>query len=66
MASDPSEKPWYAAYPAPRNHHTGSINRDELLELLNSRKEVGKDFVLIDLRRTDFEVRWHWPQKPKI
>ncbi|KAJ5777903.1 hypothetical protein N7520_001149 [Penicillium odoratum] len=33
----------------------GSISRLELLQWFKAGKKVGKDFVLVDLRRTDFE-----------
>ncbi|KAJ5929547.1 Rhodanese-like protein [Penicillium verhagenii] len=50
----PACPPWHAAYPAPRKT-TGSISRLEILRWFNAGKKVGKDFVLVDLRRTDFE-----------
>ena len=50
------EKPWHAAFPKPSS--TASlISREELLGLMKEGKIAGKDFVLVDLRRTDFEVR---------
>ncbi|KAJ5840750.1 uncharacterized protein N7525_005938 [Penicillium rubens] len=33
----------------------GSISRVELLRWFHEGKRIGKDFVLVDLRRTDFE-----------
>jgi arsenical-resistance protein 2 len=56
MASSQRESPWYAAYPAARNQSPPSISRTELLQLFKDGKEAGKDFALVDLRRTDFEV----------
>lgn len=50
------EIPWYAAYPTPRTQERVSISRQQLLQLFKDGKEPGKDFALIDLRRTDFEV----------
>jgi arsenical-resistance protein 2 len=47
--------PWHAAYPVPRAL-AGSISRLELLGWFKEGKEIGKAFVLVDLRRTDFEV----------
>lgn len=38
----------------------GSISRLELLRWYREGKRIGKDFVLIDLRRTDFEVYTHF------
>lgn len=51
-----AELPWHAAYPAPRGA-APSISREELLQWIREGKQAGKDFVLVDLRRTDYEVR---------
>ena len=49
-------KPWYAAYPEPRTV-TSSITRQTLLSWMKKgEKLAGKDYVLVDLRRTDYEV----------
>lgn len=48
------EKPWYAAYPEARSTPT-PISRAELLNLLKRSSQV-TNLVLVDLRRTDFEV----------
>jgi arsenical-resistance protein 2 len=59
--SDPSlvepaaERPWYAAYPAPKTT-ASAITRETLLSWMLEGKVAGKDFVLIDLRRMDHEV----------
>lgn len=53
-----AETPWYASYPAARTV-APSITRRELLQWLHDGKCVGRDFVLVDLRRTDFEVCSH-------
>lgn len=47
--------PWHAAYPAPRSTAIG-IRREEVLGWFRSGRQPGRDFLLIDLRRTDFEV----------
>lgn len=48
---------WHAAYPTPRSAEPGKISREELLELLKTKGKIaGKDFVLVDLRRNDYEV----------
>jgi arsenical-resistance protein 2 len=47
--------PWYAAYPAPKSEVV-TISREEVLQLLKTTPLEGRDFVLIDLRRNDFEV----------
>ncbi|KAG4437226.1 hypothetical protein IFR05_007280 [Cadophora sp. M221] len=48
------ENTWHAAYPAPRTT-AAVITREDLLSWMSEGKVVGKDFVLVDLRRTDFE-----------
>jgi arsenical-resistance protein 2 len=48
-------KPWHAAYPAPRNAASW-VTRQTLLSWMKKGKVAGGDFVLVDLRRTDFEV----------
>lgn len=54
--STPKEVPWHAAYPAPKSV-VASLPRDELLRWLrDGKKKAGEDFVLVDVRRTDFEV----------
>lgn len=53
--SEQPPKPWYSAYPAQRN--TASwIAKETLLAWMEKGKVAGKDFVLVDLRRNDFEV----------
>lgn len=52
-----TDTPWHSAYPAPRNKNPASITRVQLLKDLDAGQQSGKDFLLIDLRRTDFEVR---------
>lgn len=47
--------PWYAAYPAPKSKVV-TISREEVLELLKTTPLEKRDFVLVDLRRNDFEV----------
>ncbi|KAJ5516888.1 hypothetical protein N7527_008448 [Penicillium freii] len=49
-----AELPWHAAYPAPRGA-APSISREELLQWIQEGKQGGKDFLLVDLRRTDYE-----------
>ncbi|KAF3309149.1 hypothetical protein TWF173_011381 [Orbilia oligospora] len=48
--------PWYSAYPAPRSDTPNKITCEEVLELLNGVDVSGaQDFVLIDVRRNDYE-----------
>lgn len=53
--TSPACLPWHAAYPPPRAI-AGAISHVELLRWFKEGKRIGKDFVLVDLRRTDFEV----------
>lgn len=57
--SDPSSQkttaPWHAIYPTPKSD-PASIPRMELLQWFHEGRKPGKDFMLIDLRRTDHEV----------
>lgn len=54
-SSDEQPKPWYATYPAQRNAASW-VTKQTLLSWMEKGKTAGKDFVLVDLRRTDFEV----------
>ena len=48
--------PWHVKYPAPERQ-PGSMTREQLLELMRQVGGVaGADFVLVDLRRNDYEV----------
>lgn len=49
------EKPWYADYPEAKLH-AEPIAREEVLRLLKSGTDSRAPFVLVDLRRTDYEV----------
>lgn len=60
--------PWYAAYPEARSS-PATITRSDLLDMIETGKRPGVDFILVDLRRTDHEVgnactkaRWHADQ----
>ncbi|KXJ86163.1 Rhodanese-like domain-containing protein [Microdochium bolleyi] len=46
--------PWHAAFPAPKTTEPGAVSREEMLELVKS-GTAGKDYVLVDLRRNDYE-----------
>jgi hypothetical protein len=48
--------PWHAVYPNPKNT-AEAISRSEVLERLNHGEQPGRDFLLVDLRRNDHEVR---------
>lgn len=50
------EKPWHANFP-PQKSTVDSVSREELLQMLQDESKVpGRDFLTIDLRRTDHEV----------
>jgi arsenical-resistance protein 2 len=53
-AKTEAPKPWYAAYPEAKSE-AATISRDDVLAFLKT-ASAKKDFVLVDLRRTDFEV----------
>lgn len=56
-ASTPSTpSPWHAAYPAPRNS-PATISREDALDMIKQSAETSsRDYVLVDLRRNDYEV----------
>lgn len=57
MATVPKPSSWHAAYPAPKQA-SSAIDRPQVLELLRSDAGAGKkNFILVDLRRNDHEVR---------
>ncbi|KAF8246208.1 hypothetical protein K440DRAFT_651180 [Wilcoxina mikolae CBS 423.85] len=51
MASE--QQPWHAAFPKPMSP-PAFISREDTLTLFST-KTPGKDFILVDVRRTDFE-----------
>jgi arsenical-resistance protein 2 len=53
-ASQP-ETPWYSAYP-PARTTPASLSGSEVLQWLQDGRKPGKDFVLVDLGRNDYEV----------
>lgn len=51
--------PWHSVYPPPRDVELKSITREAVLQMMkDSESAAAKDFLLIDLRRTDYEVRF--------
>ena len=54
MAQGPA---WYDAYPKPRNESPAVVAREQLLGWLQNGQKSGADFLLVDLRRTDHEVK---------
>ncbi|KAK7598585.1 hypothetical protein V3481_000208 [Fusarium oxysporum f. sp. vasinfectum] len=56
MASTDAATPWHAAYPPPLNKTPAAMTRQAVLEMMKDSKNIaGKDYILIDLRRTDHE-----------
>ncbi|RDW76772.1 putative arsenate reductase (Arc2) [Aspergillus mulundensis] len=53
----PEEQPWHASFPAPKTTDPASLPRSTLLKWLqpDSSRNPGSDFLVIDLRRNDFE-----------
>lgn len=59
-----TEAPWHAAFPKPKAQ-AEFISREDTLALFSSAKP-GKDFILVDVRRTDFEVCYMRARGPAI
>ncbi|RBR08935.1 uncharacterized protein FIESC28_10115 [Fusarium coffeatum] len=56
MASTDASTSWHAAYPPPINKTPGAMTRHAVLDMMkDSNLIAGKDYVLVDLRRTDHE-----------
>ena len=56
FASKEAEVPWHAAYPPPRKAEVSSVSQTELLQMFRDGQKPGRDFILVDLRRSDHEV----------
>lgn len=54
--SAPEKQPWHAAYPVPTSAAVYLPQATALEWMESSEKIVGRDFVLVDLRRNDHEV----------
>lgn len=54
-----ASKEWYEAYPDPRNQSPAAVSRQDLLQRLQNGQKSGIDFLLIDLRKVDQQVRTH-------
>lgn len=67
MSEAATNLPWHFAYPQPRNSKPDEIDRADLLKRLQAGQKPGRDLLLIDLRRTDHEVRFnHLVLTPKL
>ncbi|KAI0401932.1 Rhodanese-like domain-containing protein [Xylaria palmicola] len=49
-----AEQPWHASFPTPKTTKPASLTPDEVLSMLRA-GGVGRDFVLVDIRRNDYE-----------
>jgi arsenical-resistance protein 2 len=57
MSSIDAATPWHAAYPSPLCKTPAAMTRQEVLNMIKDSKNIaGKNYVLVDLRRTDHEV----------
>lgn len=52
--SEPAPVPWHAIYPTPRLD-TPRMSAADLADLVKN-KTAGVDYIVVDVRRTDFEV----------
>lgn len=51
------EVPWHAAFPSPKRQEPETMTRGEVLKMMKDDGSVaGKDYLLVDLRRTDHQV----------
>jgi hypothetical protein len=56
MATASVTPPWHAAYPAPRTT-PATICREDVLDMIKQAAQTSsRDYILIDLRRSDLEV----------
>ena len=50
------EKPWHANFPTPKSE-LRSLSPDEVASMMQDEQKVaGRDYVVVDVRRTDFAV----------
>lgn len=53
------EAPWHAAFPAPTKKEPGTMTQGEVLQMIKDcENEAGKDYLLVDLRKNDYQVRF--------
>ena len=50
------ERPWYEAYPVAKYKDIVTILRLDLRILINEGNKLGKEIILVDLRRSDHEA----------
>ena len=49
--------PWYTKFPAPRSKPRSMTDEQVAQFVKDPEKLVGRDYIIVDVRRTDFEVR---------
>ncbi|KAK5289427.1 hypothetical protein LTR99_011258 [Exophiala xenobiotica] len=54
-----ANKEWHEAFPNPRNQSPDAITREDLLERLQKDQKPGVDFLLVDLRKTDYQSLYY-------
>ncbi|KAL4920090.1 Rhodanese-like domain-containing protein [Aspergillus aurantiobrunneus] len=53
---NPEPAPWHASFPTPQTSNPAALPRSTALQWLQQGTRIpGSDFLLVDLRRTDFE-----------
>lgn len=48
--------PWYTNFPTPRSSARALTDEEVATLMRDPAKKAGKDYVIVDVRRTDFEV----------
>ncbi|OWT42516.1 Rhodanese/Cell cycle control phosphatase [Pochonia chlamydosporia 170] len=49
------QRPWFEAYPPPKNLQSKTVTRDILRQWILEGQKSGKNFVVVDVRREDHE-----------
>ena len=55
--------PWYSNFPDPRSKPRSMTDEQVATLVKDPEKRVGRDYIIVDVRRTDFEVA-HSPTIP--
>lgn len=56
MSAEPA---WHEKYPNPQTEVPKSISKEDFLSRLKAGEKAGVNFLIVDLRRNDYEVRDH-------
>lgn len=57
-----TERPWFEAYPPPKNRQSETVTREGLRQWILEGQSTDKKFILVDVRREDHEVFEPRPQ----